>query len=243
MDKDTYISHVRDDGARLVEAARHAPSARIPSCPDWDMRILVGHVSSVHAWVAEILEGRLQKRPHLRRVDELTGDFDGIAAEYGANLPRLLSALGSTAGDELVWNWFDQKPAPARFWFRRMAQETVMHRVDAELGARLLTPIDASLAVDGISEWLAFLERFISYDPVEQLHGSIGFAANDGEGEWRVALAPDHIEFVSGDTDATVRGPASYLYQWVMNRSDENGSLDLSGDESVIAAWRALKFE
>lgn len=243
MEKDTYLSHVRDDGARLIEVARGAPAGEIPSCPGWDMRVLVGHTASVHAWVAGIFENHLQTRPHLRREDELAGDFDAVAAEYAATLPRLLGALGSSGGDELVWNWFDREPAPARFWFRRMAQETVVHRVDAELGARSLSPIDATLAADGISEFLGLLQRFLPHEPVEGLSGSIGFTATDVDGEWRLALAPDRIEFVSGDVDAIVRGPASDLYRWVMNRGSEDALLELSGDRGVVAAWRAVKFE
>lgn len=208
------------------------------------MRMLVGHTASVHAWVADIVENRLQARPHRRQLDEFPDDFDNVAADYDESLTRLLTALGGSRGDDLVWNWFDRAPAPAGFWFRRMAQETVIHRVDAELGARSLSPIDPSLAADGIGEFLGLLKGYITREPVEGIRGSIAFSASDAEGEWRLALAPDRIEFIAGEVDATVRGPASDLYRWVMHRDDGGVStLALSGDRNVIEAWRGVKFE
>ena len=48
-----------------------------------------------------------------------------------------------------------------RFWIRRMAQETVIHRVDAELAlGEPFAPIPDDLALDGIDE---VLERFLAF--------------------------------------------------------------------------------
>jgi hypothetical protein len=46
------------------------------------------------------------------------------------------------------------------FWIRRMAQETVVHRVDAELAAEVAPgAIPDDIALDGIDEFLiAFIE-------------------------------------------------------------------------------------
>ncbi len=243
MDRDTYLAHVRSDGKRLIEVAKGSAAAPIPSCPEWDMRALVGHVASVHAWVANILENDLQTRPDLRRVDELVGHFDDVAADYESNFARLLAALEATTDDDVVWNWSDRKPAPAAFWFRRMAQETVIHRVDAELGAGVPSPIDAPLAADGIGEFLGLLQRFIVYEPVEAMSGSIAFATTDVGDEWRLALAPDHVEFIEDEVDATVRGAASDLYLWVMHRDDgDTALLSVGGDREVVERWRNVKF-
>jgi uncharacterized protein (TIGR03083 family) len=243
VERDSYIEHVRSDGARLVEVARCAPEARIPSCPEWSMRELVGHMSSVHGWVANILETRLQERVHLRQVDELEGDFDAIAGEYESNLARLLAALDATSDDESVWNWRDRRPAPAAFWFRRMAQETVMHRLDAELGANEPTPIDPALAADGIDEFLGLLQRFIGREPVEGLEGSIAFVTSDAPGEWRLNLAPDRLDFVDTEVEASVRGPASDVYRFVLHRNADDANLEMLGDARVIERWQKVAFE
>lgn len=243
MERDAYLEHVRADGTRLIEIGRSAPEAQIPSCPEWSMRDLVGHVSSVHEWVANILENQLQDRPHLRRLDELEGDFASVADEYELNLARLLAALGRTREDELVWNWSARRPAPAAFWFRRMAQETVIHRVDAELGAAKPTPIAAALAADGIDEFLSLLKSFIGREPVDDLEGSIAFVTTDAPGEWRLDLAPDRVDFVESDVDATVCGPASDVYRFVLHRDAGAANLEMSGDRRVIEAWRKVAFE
>ncbi len=244
MDRDEYLDHVHRDGARLIEVARASASAEIPSCPGWDMRALVGHVASVDTWVASILEQKLQARPHLRRVDELVGDFDAIAADYDANFARLVAMLGATPEDEVVWNWSDRAPAPARFWFRRMAHETAIHRVDAELGAGTVTPIEAALAADGIDEFLSLLARHISDEPVDSLKGSIAFVASDVDEEWRLALAPNRVEFVVANMDATVRAPAAALYRWILHRDGgDESAVEMVGNKSVIESWRRVTFK
>ena len=56
--------------------------------------------------------------------------------------------------------WYKPDPTVG-FWFRRMAQETVIHRIDAELGAGAsIAPAPDDLAVDGIDE---LLKVFIAY--------------------------------------------------------------------------------
>lgn len=50
------------------------------------------------------------------------------------------------------WHTSDQEVG---FWIRRMAQETVIHRIDAELATgQPVAPVPAGLAVDGIDETL-----------------------------------------------------------------------------------------
>src|SRR5215469_3181220 len=50
-------------------------------------------------------------------------------------------------------------PAPAGFWIRRMAHETLVHRADAQLaaGAAPEPLIEAEVAADAIDEWLMLL--------------------------------------------------------------------------------------
>ena len=56
--------------------------------------------------------------------------------------------------------WYPPDPTVG-FWFRRMAQESVIHRIDAELGAgAAIAPVPADLAVDGVDE---LLKVFVAY--------------------------------------------------------------------------------
>src|SRR5262249_9741619 len=87
------------------------------------------------------------------------------------------------------------KPAPARFWHRRAAQETAVHRFDAQFAAGDAKPIDADLALDGIDEHLGFVAFGLAVKPVEGLSGSLHLHASDVEGEWVQQLAPDRLAF------------------------------------------------
>ena len=56
-------------------------------------------------------------------------------------------------------------PTTAAFWFRRQAHETAVHRWDAQRAATpsSVDPIDATLAADGVDEWLeVFVPRFLA---------------------------------------------------------------------------------
>ena len=76
--------------------------------------------------------------------------YAALTAEFAARSPE---------SPAFTWYGPDQTVG---FWIRRMAQETVIHRVDAELGAGVasIAPIPADLAHDGIDE---FLVAFVEY--------------------------------------------------------------------------------
>ena len=86
-----------------------------------------------------------------------------------------------------------------------MAQETVVHRVDAELGVGVpVAPIPDDLAIDGVDE---LLKVFVSYSVgewgeyfTEALADSPGRSyaiATDGA-VWRVRTSPGHFDVTSG---------------------------------------------
>ena len=53
VDVETYIEHLRNEGELLAETASAVdPGARVPTCPDWQVRDLVRHVGGIHRWAA-----------------------------------------------------------------------------------------------------------------------------------------------------------------------------------------------
>ena len=168
MDTDEYLDQLRIEGGRLVTAARAAPSVPVPSCPEWDMGQLLAHIEAIHRWVAEILATKATARVTRIGVGDDVG-FADLAAAYDAGLAALVAAFEVTDPAEPVWNWSADAPAPAAFWFRRMAQETSVHRWDAEAAAGTPTAIDAALAVDGVDEYLGFVARYVAVHPIEEL--------------------------------------------------------------------------
>jgi len=119
-----------------------------------------------------------------------------------------------------------------------MAQETALHRWDAQAAAGDAEPVDAALAVDGIDEYFeVFLASQLAAKPVDGLHGSLHLHATDVDGEWWVALASDHFErrHEHAKADAAVRGPASCLLLWLWNRlPDDAADLQAFGDAEVM---------
>lgn len=95
-----------------------------------------------------------------------------------------------------------------------------MHRFDAQFAAGDAKPIDAELALGGIDEHLGFVAFGLAVKPVEGLSGSLHLHASDVEGEWVLQLAPDRLAFERSHAkaDAAIRGPASELLLWLVNR-------------------------
>jgi uncharacterized protein (TIGR03083 family) len=226
-----YGTHIGRDGAAMAAAvARSTPDRAVPSCPEWDMAALVAHTGAVHRWVAGMLTTRATERAEF---PEAPGDWDERRAWFGDGLGRLLAAIDAIGPDEPVWNWADRVPAPARFWPRRMAHETAVHRWDAQhaVDPAHAAPIDDALADDGIDEYLGFVAMWLARRPAERLHGRLGL------GNRTLVLHPERVEIDDGldRPDAIVSGTASDLLLFLTGRHPAGLATD--GDESVLAAW------
>lgn len=240
MDKASHLAHVRADAAALAAAARTAPDAPIPTCPGWAMPDLVTHVGQVHQWVAVTVETRAVERVSRRDLPGLPSGADLLPA-FEAGTERLLAALDGIGPDDAVWNWTAHIPQTGAFWHRRMAQETAVHRADAEAGAgTAASTLDGALAVDGIDELLfTILPTLLrATESSVDLDGSLHLHATDRDGEWLVAVTDGalSVERSHGKGDAALRGTASDLYLWATNRAPID-RLECFGDEAIPARW------
>ncbi|MGA9077326.1 MAG: maleylpyruvate isomerase family mycothiol-dependent enzyme [Acidimicrobiales bacterium] len=244
MDTDEYLDQLRIEGGRLVTAARAAPSVPVPSCPEWDMGQLLAHIEAIHRWVAEILATKATARVTRIGVGDDVG-FADLAAAYDAGLAALVAAFEVTDPAEPVWNWSADAPAPAAFWFRRMAQETSVHRWDAEAAAGTPTAIDAALAVDGVDEYLGFVARYVAVHPIEELASTLSLVADDAGRSWRLGMAPDRLTADDPQAaQATVTAAASDLYLWLLHRTPRDpAAVTVAGDPGPVAAWGHVIFD
>jgi uncharacterized protein (TIGR03083 family) len=245
MEPAAYIDHIRDDGTALVGAARKGPDAPVPTCPEWDVTALVVHIGRIHRWAGDTVATRAFEPVRRQTPPEDGTEPETVFAWYEDGLQHLLDALGAADPEDQVWNFRDGAPGPARFWHRRMAQETVIHRWDAENAVGAASPLDTALAVDGIDEFLSLLPGRFERSPVPGLSGSLHLHSTDAEGEWWLRLAPDHIEQrrEHAKADAAIRGPASALFLWVVNRLPADApELAGFGDPAVIEAWKTVRF-
>lgn len=172
-------------------------------------------------------------------------DFDAVCTWYDQGLEQLLHTLRDVDPDEPVWNWRVMGVGPARFWFRRMAHETAVHRWDAENALGAASPVHKNLAADGIDEYLDIATFSLSMKPNEALTGRIGLEALDSPLASTVTLAPAEVSVHEGldAADAIVRASSSDLLLWLMGRRgvDEEGIV-VEGDRSVIDAWATVRF-
>jgi uncharacterized protein (TIGR03083 family) len=222
------------------------PPPRLPSCPDWSIRYIVEHVGRAQGWAAEIIEKRLD---HPYPLPELSAP-DGPAAARTRWLTEGAARLNAAATDlgpeGAVWTWSADRTA--RFWVSRMMHDTLIHRVDAELGLDEQPAVAADLAADGVRDLLYTIGTFAPQAAFGMFQGLLGtgqtlhFHATDTDGEWIVTREPDRVTWRVGHerADVAVRAPARDLLL-VLNRRLDPGraAVHTFGDEALFRHWLA----
>jgi uncharacterized protein (TIGR03083 family) len=252
LSADRYVAEIEASTAGLAEIlADQDPSLPIPTCPEWTLRQLVTHVGRAHRWAAEITRTRSDAFIPFRAVPDgkLPDDRAEQQAWLRAGAARIVDAARE-AGSDLVWTFTG--PAPAGFWLRRMAHETLVHRADAQLaaGAEPEPVIAAEVAADAIDEWLMLLtgglgdagERARALPASARLHLHATDDGLDGRGEWMIrhdagglTVEPGH-----GKGDAALTGPAASLLLVLMRRRPvSDPAVTVYGDSAVVDGWLA----
>jgi uncharacterized protein (TIGR03083 family) len=250
MDSSRLLRCLEDDFALLRAAvAGTDPSARVPSCPDWSLGELARHVAEVYLHKAECI--RLRAFPEDWPPGVLDPDPVTSLDRTHAVLTGQLSAH-SAADPAATWYEPDQTVG---FWIRRMAQETVIHRIDAELAAgRPVSPIPDDLAVDGIDEVLKLFVGYGSSHWVDDFGDLL-----DTPDERPVSVSTDHhawtltaeaaedgrpgrvnVTDAGVDGEALVSGDPVPLLLWLWNRGDD-ASVRVSGDAALLQQFHALR--
>lgn len=232
MDTNTYLSHLRADGAALSTAARKNLDAPVPSCPEWLVRDLVDHTAVVYLHKIGVMAAGGTERPEVDPPDDPDGD-DELLALYDDSLTRLIAELEQRDPEDEAWTFFG--PKRVGFWHRRMAQEAAVHRWDAEAATGDPAPIDPELAADGIDEMLNVM---IPADEVlyEGKPGTLHLHRTDDDGEWLVTLETGTVPATrSGHEkgDAALRGTASDLLLLVWRRVTPE-AVERFGDDRII---------
>jgi uncharacterized protein (TIGR03083 family) len=245
MESARLLETLATDFARLREVATTADlNAPVPSCPGWTIADLVRHVGEVYLHKVECM--RLGSHPEpwppagIKAEEPLAlldRSYAALAAEFSSRDPR-----------DAAFTWYGPDQTVG-FWIRRMAQETVIHRVDAELAAGAeITEIPDDLALDGIDEFLvAFVEYGSKTWPDE--YGDV-LAATDGRSvrletagaAWLVRPTPEAVEVRASDLDgasAVVSGKPPALLLWAWNRTGGE-AITTSGDADLVTELRRV---
>jgi uncharacterized protein (TIGR03083 family) len=129
MEKDRCIAALLADSASLAEAARLGLDAAVPSCPGWSVAELVEHTGRVHRSVTRRVQQRETERQSA--ADIALPPRAELASWFASGAEVLARVLEAAEPDTSIWNW-SVGPKVASFWWRRLAQETAVHRWDAQ---------------------------------------------------------------------------------------------------------------
>jgi uncharacterized protein (TIGR03083 family) len=239
---DEHLEAIQWEGAAFAAAIGDDLSAPVAACPGWTLETLVAHMGRVHRWATSIVRrGENTERP---AFPEAPASVDRAWFEDGVD--DLVRALTEAGPDEPAWTFGGM--GAVRFWFRRQAQETAMHRWDAQSAGGDPGPIETELAIDGVDElldqFLGPIRRFSGGEPAE-LGGTVHLHATDSpHGEWLVRTDGKDVLVGHGHEkgDAAVRATASDLLLWLWGRipADDRTRIEVFGDDAIVARWHKV---
>jgi uncharacterized protein (TIGR03083 family) len=241
MESGHYRALLHADYERLLEVSRDTLAHPVPTCPGWATEDLVRHVALVYLHKVECMRRNAapaQWPPDLSAepaIGLLQRSYAALAAEFAARDPR---------SPAFTWYPPDQSVG---FWLRRMAQETAIHRIDAELAAgewSLLVPDE--LALDGIDEVLTIFLAWASTSWPEEFAGALPTAGSrlvgvEAGSRWLLTLTPAGIVARVGadQAEAEVIGSPDGVLRWLWGRAGDSVVIT-EGDPALRGMLREL---
>jgi uncharacterized protein (TIGR03083 family) len=253
MENSRFLECLAADYARIRTVAPGHLDPVVPTCPEWTVGNLVQHVATTYLHkVATMRDGAFPSEwpPAGLSDEEPMALLDRAYAE-------LMEEFSRRAPEEFSRTWYEPDQTVG-FWIRRMAQETVIHRIDAELGAGApVAQVPDDLAVDGIDE---LLKVFVAYDAkkdpgdyTEALAESPGrsYTINTGDVEWLVGTSPGCFTAGGGpgmtipdfsNVDVAISGTPTAMLRWVWNRETPGAPspLTIKGDPDLAELRRCI---
>src|SRR5262249_19104154 len=245
MDSADLLRFLDAQAVRLHKVAARNLAASVPTCPGWTVEDLVLHVANGYLNVVV---------PQLRLPEQvLAQDLSGLEP-----LTALQHSHATLASEFAARRRRDQERQEAgdtaSFWIRRMAHETAIHRIDAELAqGEPSARIPPALAADGIDE---FLTVVLTHETQQWMHqyandlsdwGQRWLMVSAGSAQWHISVRPQGVDAaieapapVAGRTPAaSIRGDADPLLRWIYNR-DRAQQVIITGDVGMTAQFRRL---
>lgn len=238
MDPATYLPVVEAESATVRNKALSEPTAPVPHCPEWDCATLLVHLGNVYRFVAGLVSAAPRSSDEVPARSEEEPSGDELAEWFDAARSTLIETLARAGTDTAMWTWAEARDSG--FFHRRMAHESTLHRLDADLAVDgALGDVDPAFASDGIDEFVHVGMRHSMRRPERTYpDGSLHLHCTDTEGEWMVvpdgsgglAVTREHAK-----GDVAVRGPAVNILRYMWGREREN--VDVFGDEDLADAW------
>jgi uncharacterized protein (TIGR03083 family) len=238
LSDDTLFERLAGDQACIIDTPVELLTVTVPGCPEWSARQLINHVGRVHKWATALL------------VADPPEDFGPSGLALVGKGPEILDEFATVAGaaiDELrrrpldgtVYAWGNERER--RFWLRRLANETSVHRADLDATAGRPMAIAPDLAADGIDELFAEFLPLVGTNPLGLAEGddarSVHVHCTDVDGEWVLRFGPDGwtVDRAHEKSDVAARGPASdlVLALWGRHRPQDVG-IEVLGDADLF---------
>lgn len=264
MNKSAYLDHFHHNRAAILDAAGRGFDVPVRGCPGWDVGALTIHMAGVYQWWMKWV-GERPRAWSEEAVSEVKAESEARLPGYcewresgfgPARRPDGLIEYARRTGDELeamlrpldpeehVWT-FVPAHQNAAFVFRRIAQETAVHRWDAEDAHGIEQPIDRAMAIDGVDEMLhALPDMNRPHAQTNQaLTGQrVRFEASDGEETWLACFPAEGMVYRPDDrmpVDVTVRSTGCDLLLFIVGRRTVN-EVEIEGDRDLASRWGDL---
>jgi uncharacterized protein (TIGR03083 family) len=250
MDDSRYLECLAADHGDLRDAAASVElTVPVPNCPGWTMGDLVFHVAEVYLHKVTVMRTGEWPKPWPPPGAEQEAPLALLGRAYG----QLIAEFSKRQPTDATPTWYDPDQTVA-FWIRRMAQETVIHRIDAEQAAGLpVTVVPDDLAVDGVDE---VLKRFLAYGSVAwpedfaEMEG--GYLAGDGgqdtitvladRSAWTVRPSPREVVVDDGTSDdprVVIQAAPDPMLRWLWGRAGDD-VVRLTGDPEWAGYLRRM---
>ncbi|MHA6617257.1 maleylpyruvate isomerase family mycothiol-dependent enzyme [Pseudonocardia sp. DLS-67] len=243
---DRLTTALREVTAAFADAvAGLDPQATVPTCPEWRVRDLVGHIGQAYRWSAELVRTRAGTPPPDPR-DSDPGRPQDWPRRLHDSAADLASAITDTGPDTAVWTFLGNRPA--RFWLRRMVADTAVHVADAAFAAGRPFTIAPDLAAETISEGLGLISAAEAADlkpELGELRGdgqTLLLRPTDVETGWLITRGPGGVTWERGtsDADVVVGAPVGDLLLVFSRRiTPDDPRLAITGDRALLQHWWA----
>jgi uncharacterized protein (TIGR03083 family) len=250
MERSRLLECLADDYLRLRFVAANDLTAAVPSCPGWTVADLVRHVAEVYMHKATVM--RLSDWPDPWPPAELAGVEPIALLDRGYG--ELIEEFAHRGDTDPIRTWHEPDQT-VRFWIRRMAQESVIHRMDAELALDVpIAKVPDDLATDGIDEVLKLFVGYGSrawtehFEPV--LAGAKGRTVSvrlDNGPAWLLRTDPTGVDVTdsTASADVTISGTPVAVLRWLWARdstptADAPSPVRVDGDEDAVKELRQL---
>jgi uncharacterized protein (TIGR03083 family) len=246
MESTRLLRFMSADFERLREVAAKDLSAPVPSCPGWLVADLVRHLGFVYLHKVEAMrQGRAPEPwpPEGVEAAEPLAVLDDAWA-------RLAAEFGNREPAASTYTWYEPDQTVG-FWVRRMAQETVIHRIDAELAlAGAVAPVPAELALDGVDEVLVVFLAYATGLWCEDFGDDLASAdprpvlVSTGGSGWLVRAGADGVSVEAGvgsgpvPAAATIRAEPESMLRWLWGRGGEGVAIE--GAAELVTQLRRL---